>query len=371
MSHIIESSEFFMPTKIVQGINCLVNNSSCLRKLGNKALIVTGKESSKLNGSLEDCICALENEDIKYKIFDEVEQNPSIETIEKAISQYKKENIEFILAVGGGSAIDAAKAIGVLFKNPNTNARDVFNLKNLKSLPIAAVPTTSGTGSEVTQYSIITDHKLRTKKNFGQETFPKAAFLDPRYTLNLSIENTISTAFDAFSHLVESYLNTKANSLSDMIVEKGFELFATLKDSFHKNTLTLQDRDVLMRISMLAGIAIAQTGTSLPHMLGYALTYNKNLNHGIANASLYKGYLELFNDYPKLNKMLSILEFEDLNDFFLFLDERVTYSLELTEEEIKTYSENAIINQAKLKNHPFKVGKTEIENIYRNAIRHT
>lgn len=360
---------FYMPTKIIKGVNCIVENSSLLSRLGEKCLIVTGKKSSKLNGSLEDVIFALDKENIKYKIFDEIEENPSIETVERAKLENIDENIDFIFAVGGGSSIDAAKAISILFANPNITIREAFRLKNLENIPIVCAPTTSGTGSEVTQYSIITDHENKLKRNLGQETFPKIAYLDARYSLNLPVDITVSTAFDAFSHLTESYLNTNATIFTDFVAEKGFEIFGSLKESFEKKELDIADREKLMLASTLAGIAIAQTGTSLPHLLGYSLTYNKNMSHGMSNAVLYKGYLALFKEYVKIEKMLKLLGFSSIEELIDYISSKLSYSLNLTEEEIKSFTATALKNQEKLRNHPLDIDKENIARMFKEAIR--
>lgn len=363
------SEVFYMPTKIIQGNNCVIEFSYLIKKFGNKALIVTGKTSSKLNGSLEDVLFSLDKEDIRYKIFDDVEENPSVETIEKAVNENKDEDIEMIIAVGGGSALDAGKAIAVFFANPTVSVKEAFTLKNLSNLPVICIPTTSGTGSEVTQYSIITDHDSLNKRNLGQETYPVLAFLDPRYTLNLPYDLTSSTVFDAFSHLVESYLNTRATLMSDIIAEKGFELLCELKKKLMDKDLKIEDREKLMFVSTLAGVSIAQTGTSLPHLLGYSLTYNKKLSHGIANAALYKGYLSLFKDYPKYLKMINLLGFKNTEELNSYLDNFIQYSLSLSDEEIKNFTEIALRNQEKLKNHPLIVTKEDIKTMFEMARR--
>ena len=361
--------QFYMPTRIFQGSDCLSINSHHLKRLGRKALIVTGINSTKLNGSLEDVISALEKENIRYKLFDECDDNPTIELIQEAFNKNERENIDFIIGLGKGSAIDAAKAIGVLFRNRGISSREAFNMKNLRSIPIVAVPTTAGTGSEVTPYSIIADQALRTKKDFGQESSPKLAYLDARYIYTADFKSILNNAFDAFSHLVVGYLNVHATIFSDIIAEKGLALIGSLKHSFLNQTLLPEQIDQLLTASTMGGIVISQTGTSLPHALGYVLSYDKGIPHGIATAAIYKGYLSEYKTSEKLHRMLGILGFASSEGLINFIDQIIDYSLELSEDEIKAYTRKILANQGKLRNHPQRVTRDQISIMYHKAIK--
>lgn len=359
---------YLMPTKILFGKGVINKHKELFKEYGKKAYIVTGKHSSKKNGSLEDVLEALKEENIDYLIFDDIEENPSLETIERAANIGKSEKVDFIVGIGGGSPLDASKAIGVFINNPQINKDNIFEGKNLRSIPIIAVATTSGTGSEVTQYSIVTDHKAKTKKNLGQSVFPKVAFLDPSYTMDMSYSVTCSTGVDAFSHLVEGYLNSNANVISDMYAEKGIELFGQCLKGLLENNIDYNIREKLMLASTLGGILIAQTGTSLPHGMGYPLTYFKGVPHGKANGVLYGEYLNIFKDKTKVNKIIRLLGLNTLEELKIILDKLLPLDIKVSEEEIKTYAESMCSNEAKLKNHPEKVGFDEIYKIYKNSL---
>lgn len=361
--------QFYLPTRIIQGPNCLVEHSHYMKRLGKKALIVTGINSSKLNGSLDDVITALENENIGYKIFDGIDDNPSIDVIQQAFDENEREGITFIIGLGKGSPIDAAKAIGVLFRNRGITAREAFNMKNMRSIPIVAVPTTAGTGSEVTPYSIVSDQQLRTKKDFGQESFPKLAYLDARYIYTTDFTSILHNAFDAFSHLVEGYLNRNATVMTDIIAEKGLALFGSLHQAFLDQYLSPDQIDRLLLASTMGGMVISQTGTSLPHALGYVLTHDKGIPHGFATAAIYKGYLTQYEDSVKLKRMMTILGFESTEGLMGFIDSIVDYRLELNDEEIQKYTRNILNNQGKLKNHPERVSRSQIIEMYQKALR--
>lgn len=360
---------YYMPTKVLMGKDIVYLNSHLFKKYGKKALIVTGKSSSKKNGSLDDCIRAFENESIDFVIFDDVEENPSLETIDRAASFGKENDVDFIVGIGGGSPLDAAKAIGVMINNPAATIDNIFELKNLKSLPMIAIPTTSGTGSEVTPYAIVTDHKAETKRNLGHKVFPEIAFLDPAYTYDLPHSITVNTAIDAFTHLAEGYLNSNANVFSDTQAEKGFYLFGKCLDALVKDEISEDVREDLMVASSLGGFVISQTATSLPHGMGYALTYNKGIPHGIANGILFPAYLESFQDKTKLEKMLKMLGVSDLDALNQVIKTLIQSDINVSDEELELYTNSMTSNAAKLKNHPEEIGFEGIYDIYKKSLR--
>ena len=184
--------KFHMPTKVIVGENCVTTNPQELI-IGTRALIVTGKSSGKKSGALDDVISVLENGKIPYHVYDKVENNPEIGDMVKGGEYARECKADFIIAIGGGSPMDAAKAIGVYATNEvneEFKPYDIFTGKyKNKPLPMVAIPTTAGTGSEVTPYSILTLHKEKTKKSFScADSFFKTTFLDGRYTISLPLQ---------------------------------------------------------------------------------------------------------------------------------------------------------------------------------------
>lgn len=361
-------TSFYMPTKVIVGEDCVIKNSNLLKGIGKKALVVTGKRSAKLNGSMKDIEEALNKEAIPFVVFDQIEENPSLETIEKAKNFGMKERVDFIIGIGGGSPIDAAKAIAVMIKHPELVGDTLVSGKQLDALPVVALPTTAGTGTEVTQYAIVTDHKAKTKKNIGHIVFPKLAFLDAKYMMDMPKDITVQTAVDALSHLVESYLSTKSNPMSEVFVEKGLEHWGKCIDYLLGGFFTYECREDLMMASMLGGMAIAQTGTSLPHGMGYALTYHKGVPHGLANGVLYVQYLKAFKDQAKvqrLHKLLGLRTHEELEKILTVL---CFTKVEVTESELEAYAKEMCANEAKLQNHPEQIGYEEVYAIYKNSL---
>ncbi|NLI59805.1 MAG: iron-containing alcohol dehydrogenase [Clostridiales bacterium] len=359
---------FLMPTEIYFGEDVILKNKGVFSALGSKALVVTGKSSAKKNGSYDDVKEALSKTKVEHLLFDEVEENPSLETIEKGCNIGRKNLVDFVIGIGGGSPMDAAKAIAVFIKNTEVNKDNIFNQGKLESIPVVAVATTSGTGSEVTQYSIVTSNKDKTKRNLGQSVFPEVAFLDSRYTFDLPYNITVNTAIDAFTHLVEGYLNTNSTYMSDLYGEKGFELFKFCFEKLVRKELDAEFRSKVMMASTMAGIQIAQTGTSLPHGMGYPLTYFKGLPHGLANGVLTIEYLKSFKEQTRIKRMLSMLGLGHLGELDTILKCLIDVEIDITIEEINEYSKNFISNKDKLKNHTEEVSLGDIVAIYSKSL---
>ncbi|MFD3158487.1 iron-containing alcohol dehydrogenase family protein [Haloimpatiens sp. FM7330] len=360
--------QYLMSTKVLYGKDIIIKEAELFKKFGKKAFIVTGKSSSKKNGSLNDVVNALKKNNIEYCIFDNVEENPSLEMIDEAAQIGREENVDFIIGIGGGSPLDSSKGIGVLLKNKNANVEDLYNEPKLDSIPIIAVPTTAGTGSEVTPYAIFTNHKIKTKKNFMHRVFPKIAFLDAKYLMHTPYNVTVNTCVDALSHLVEGYLSSKANILSDAAAEKGMRLFGECIPYIKENNFTYEVRKKLLLISTLAGMVIAQSGTSLPHGMGYPLTYFHGIPHGKANGLLLKAYLEFCEDKKKVESILECIRMNNTDELGELLNEILGKENFVSEDEINEYTNSMINNKGKLKNHPYKVNREDIFKIYKESL---
>lgn len=366
---------FFMPTKIIKGHNCVLNNPNLLI-LGTKAFIVTGKRSGHLSGALDDVKKVLNDNKIPYHVYDKIENNPEITAMAEGGSLCREVGADFIIAIGGGSPLDAAKAISVYCTNEpgecgDFKLYDIFagHFKNAP-LPMCAIPTTAGTGSEVTPYSILTLHKEQTKRSFSSpHVFYKTAFLDPEYTANLPLQITRNTAVDAMCHLLEGYTNKRSSELTDYIALEGLRLIGECKDALLNGELSLTERDKLLYASCLGGIVISQTGTTIVHSMGYALTYFHNIPHGMANGFLVYEYLMGVNRVKgeKVRKILFALGFANTDDFKEYLEKILPRVIDFDVTELKGFAKNAI----KAKNVsfcPFDVTEADELEIYKNSL---
>ncbi len=344
---------FHIKTKVLFGKNAVKNHRTELLPYGKKAFIVTGKTSARSSGALNDIEASLQQLHIEYRIYDRVENNPSLETAAEAGSLARDFHADFIIGIGGGSPLDAAKAVAVLAVNSIEPSGLFQNEFTTKPLPVIAVPTTAGTGSEVTQYSILTRNDLQTKQSFGNdETFPAIAFIDPRYTVNLSRDVTIHTAVDAFSHAVEGYLCKRSMPVSDALAVEAIRVFAAcLKPLLHFR-ITEDIREKLLYMSLLGGMVIAHTGTTIVHGLGYSLTFFKNIPHGKANGLLLEEYFNYNYEVAggKIDAIIGLLGLNSIAEFGeymrLLLQDRVV----LTDEEASLYSSRTMKQRSTLNN---------------------
>ena len=352
----------YMPTLVYSERDCVKNHSAELASFGKKAMIVTGKHSSRANGSLSDVTNALEERNVEYVIFDDIEENPSIETVMKARNIGIEEKVDFVIGIGGGSPLDASKAIAMMIKNDDKDESVLYEAVKLSALPVVTVPTTAGTGSEVTPYSILTIHAKRTKKSISHKIYPALALLDSKYLKTQGRETLINTAVDALAHLVESYLNTNSNALNRTYSEKGLRIFAEVKEALANYAITDEVYDKLLDMAMIAGIAITHTATSLPHGLSYAVTYELSVPHGKAVGMFLGGYVENYKDEEDVKNVMDMLGFADAKNFRDYLRKLIGV-VEVPSDIMDRNVVELMSNKAKLKNYPFEVTEEELRNM--------
>lgn len=340
------SQVFYLPTRVFSGAECVVKDAAAFKALGKKALIVTGKNSAKVTGAEADVTAALKAQGLSFVVFDRVPPNPGFTEVREAAALARQEGCDFVIGIGGGSPLDAAKAIAVLAANDLTDDQLLTPPYAIAPLPIAAIPTTAGTGSEVTQYAILTNDKLQTKSNVSHESvFPKLAFLDARYTAALPRHVTVNTALDALSHLTEGAMANRGTTLSFELALQGLsQLGPGLKFLAKHTEVPLEWREKLLLASNVAGMVIAHTGTTAVHALGYSLTYFKDIDHGRANALTLGVYLRYMGErHPeKVGRMLRALDLPDTVAFEALLDSLLGKREHLTQEEITKFAAIAI-----------------------------
>jgi alcohol dehydrogenase class IV len=336
---------FNMPTKIISGRDVIICNYKIFSSLGKKAIIVTGRHSAEANGSLADVLSALKLAGVGYDIFNNIMSNPTIDIVYDGAKFAKEHGDDFVVAIGGGSPMDAAKAIALLAAQ-DISRESLFSGKYTDEiLPMVFIPTTAGTGSEVTQYSILTNDELETKTTLSSPImFPDYAFLDGKYMCSLGKNTTINTAIDALSHAIEGFLNKKANEMTAIYSEKAIRIISSLFKKIEEDYLSLEDRDNLLFASTLAGIVISHTGTTAVHSMGYSLTYFKDIDHGRANGLLLGRYLEFLYDYipDKVNEVLSFMNMNSVSEFKDKLDSLFGEKEKITKEEIVIFVGKAL-----------------------------
>lgn len=355
---------FYMPVKVFDEEDCINKNSKELSVLGNKAMLVTGRNSARKCGALQDITETLKLLKISWVEFSEVEENPSVETVMKAREIGIAEKVDFIVGIGGGSPMDAAKAIALMIRNNEKNRHYLFEEGNSSDhLPLAMVPTTCGTGSEVTPFSVITNHATQSKVSIPYKIFANLAFIDGKYLRGVSRTVLSNTTMDAFAHLVESYINTKATDYSRMCVNAGLEIWKRSKDIIlGERKPSDDDYKNMLRASMMAGMAITHTGTSLPHALSYRLTYTDNIAHGRACAYFLKGFLREADPAMRAH-VLGLAGFEDIEDLQNYYV-NTCGNLKVSEELLEQTVQDVISMPGKLSSAPFE---TDIQVLRRIA----
>ena len=361
---------FFDPTNTYAEKNCVKNHKKELLALGSRAFVITGHSSSKKNGSLDDVIAVLEEASVPYQIFNEIEENPSVETVVRAAEIGKEFKADFVIGIGGGSPLDASKAISLLIANPEETGDCFYVAKDLKTLPIAAVPTTCGTGSEVTPVSVLTRHDTQTKKSISYKIFPDIALIDGKYLLSASKNLLINTCVDALAHAGGSRVSIQTNIYNQMFANYALKLWGDIVPFLRSDEeLSEELAEKLMLTSTIAGMAIAQTGTSIPHALSYDVTYHNGVAHGKACGIFLAAYLRVYAEQKPedVEEILTLLGFKTLDDFASYLTE-ILGTVSLTQKEVTFYIDRMMENTSKLATCPFELTREDIEKIYRESI---
>ena len=328
---------FYMPTKVYSERGCVRRYSQEWATLGKKALIVTGKSSAK-NGALMDVLGALHEHGTAVVVFDETEENPSIEMVMRVRELGLRENVDFVIGIGGGSPMDAAKAIALMLYHKEKGAEFLYQNGDDEALPVVEVPTTCGTGSEVTPYAILTIHAKRTKSSLPHRIYPAYALADGKYLLEAGRGILVNTAVDALGHFIESYINANATDYSHMLCEYGMKVWSSTKSVLIGAERTVEDCDRLLLASTPHGKAV-----------GYFLP----------------GYVAAA-DTAMRRKVLELIGFPDQAYFAAFIH-RLLGPMQAEPELITRAVEGILANEAKLKNVPFSVTEDILNSICAEA----
>jgi len=337
---------------ILQEKGAVAHYSEQLKAFGKRALIVTGVHSAKESGALADIEAALDANGIHHVVFSEVEQNPSTDTIMRAREMGVMSQADFVIGIGGGSPLDAAKAVALMIYHHDQEKEYLYESRHDEhALPVVAVPTTCGTGSEATGVAVLTRKERRTKSSIPYKIYPGLALVDGSYLKTASLEIIGNTAIDALSHLLESYFNSNATELSCAYVLQGLSIWRRVKDAIlGRREMTEKDREDLMTASTLAGMAIAITGTCLPHALSYTLTMIGDIPHGKAVGFFLSRFLgEAGDEGLMLARAAGFFDLEELEGYY-----HAVCKPGSIEREIRLQAVEAVaVNPGKLSRAPF------------------
>ncbi|AQS09126.1 alcohol dehydrogenase [Clostridium saccharobutylicum] len=290
------SNSFMTPNKILTGKDALKNSKEYLKSFGEKALIVTDNIMVKL-GNVQSLTSILDEENIGYKIYQEINGEPTDVMIKNGTKIYKDEKCEFLIAIGGGSPIDSAKAISMMTVY-NGKISDYMGKQIENKLPpVVAIPTTAGTGSEATQFTIISDTENDVKMLIkGGSLLPRLAIIDPKFTMTVPRNVTAATGIDALTHAIEAYTSRKAQPLSDVFALSAVKrIFQYLPIAF-ENPNNEEARTQMSIAALEGGIAFNNSSVTIVHGMSRPIGALFHVAHGISNAMLLKECLTFVID---------------------------------------------------------------------------
>lgn len=281
-------SHFVIPNHTVVGTNVLSEAAPLLKKMGNKAFIVTGRHVA-VSDMMKQLTALLDENGIGCVIFDGITGEPTDTMIEKGVEMLKSSGCDFIIGIGGGSPLDSAKAIAAMAVNEGSIAD--YNGKEITGeiLPLAAIPTTAGTGSEATKFTVITDSEKGIKMLLkGDVLVPKLAIVDSSFTVGAPKSVTSATGLDALTHAVEAYTSRKAFSMTDTLAVSAVKRIMKYLPIAYKEPDNALAREQMSIAALEAGICINNSSVTIVHGMSRPIGALFHVPHGMSNAMLLK-----------------------------------------------------------------------------------
>lgn len=279
---------FRAPGEICFGTNAAKEAGRSAKRIGgSKALLVTDKFLHE-SGIIEPVLTSLSEEKMDYVIYDGVNSEPTLDHVDEGLKILQSESCDVLISCGGGSPIDTAKAIGTMATHPG-KIEDYKGLNQLSNAttPHIAIPTTAGTGSEVTIFTIITDTNTDVKMLIGSpELMPSVALVDPLLTIKAPRGITAATGIDALTHAIEAYVSQKAHPMSDVFALSAIKLISKYLPQAWSNPNNLEARSNTMLGALQAGLAFSNASVALVHGMSRPIGANFHVPHGMSNAAL-------------------------------------------------------------------------------------
>ena len=353
----------------------------CKEISGENVLVVTGTGSTKRSGLLDRVLASLKAAGLGAAVFDKVTQNPLTTTVYEGVELAKAEGCCVILGVGGGSIMDAAKAIAFCTVNAGDVSDYIFGKKQgAGALPIVLLPTTCGTGSEGNQIAVLTNPETKDKKAlYTMQVMPRVSVIDPDVMTTMPKSVLSSVGFDAFTHSLEAYTSKKANPITDAQALLGMQLLADDLPKLVSGEGGAAEWEAVSLAATLGGMVIGAAGVSAAHGMEHPASGLKNIVHGRGLAALTPPIVErLASADPEKFARVSVLLggsgaddcAESIRRFLKAIDLSVKLSdLGITAEDVPWMTENCMkISIGNLKNAPVTFSREEVEQIYREAL---
>ena len=372
---------FFLPINVVFGCGKVKEVGNLTKAYGKKALIVTGRSSAKKSGIYDKVNESLKKVGIDTVLFDKVTPNPLTTTAEEGAKFAKENGCDVVVAIGGGSIMDCAKAIAFLSVNSGNINDYIFNkLHSDKALPLVLIPTTCGTGSEGNGFAVLTNPENGDKKSLRCNAIvAKVSIVDPECMMTMPKNVLASVGFDALCHNIEAYTSKIAQPFTDALSLYGISLIADNLVNVYNGKCGKEAWEKIALASTIGGMVINTAGVTLAHGMEHPASGLKNIVHGQGLAALtpevieasYKGNRDKFG---KIARIFGGLTAEDCSVKIRTLLKKLDLDLKLSnlginEEDIKWMAENCMkVSEASIKNNPVIFTKEEIEEIYKKAL---
>lgn len=312
-------SHFVIPNHTVVGTNVLGEAAPLLKKMGNKAFIVTGRHVA-VSDMMKQLTALLDENGIGCVIFDGITGEPTDTMIENGVEMLKSSGCDFIIGIGGGSPLDSAKAIAAMAVNEGSIADYSGKEITGEILPLAAIPTTAGTGSEATKFTVITDSEKGIKMLLkGDVLVPKLAIVDSSFTVGAPKSVTSATGLDALTHAVEAYTSRKAFSMTDTLAVSAVKRIMKYLPIAYKEPDNSLAREQMSIAALEAGICINNSSVTIVHGMSRPIGALFHVPHGMSNAMLLKECLSFavsgaYEKFANLGRETGVASDSDSNE---------------------------------------------------------
>lgn len=291
--------QFYLPTRIITGLGCFSQMAEVVQTYGRKALLTCGRLALRRSGILERAMSDLQRSGIHTTLYDAVHGEPTLDTVQTAVELARRETVEVVIGIGGGSAMDVAKAAAVLCTQPGTvQEYHRGRLLSEPGLPCVTLPTTAGTGAEVTNNVVLTDSGRGLKESLRHPyVFAKTTLVDPELTVSMPPDITASSGADALCQAIESFVAVAAQPPSDALAGQAIHWIGRSLVRAYENGLDIHARADMLYGSLLAGMALPNARLGGAHGLAHPLGYLYHIPHGVVCGLLLPYVMEYSLEY--------------------------------------------------------------------------
>ncbi len=372
---------YSLPVNLIFGAGKVQLLGEETAKYGKKALVVTGRNSTKSTGLLDKALKLLEKAEVAFELFDKVNQNPLTTTAEEGAALAVEKGCDVVIGLGGGSIMDAAKGIAFIAKNKGDISDYIFGKKSgSEALPIVLVPTTAGTGSEGNNFAVLTNPKNGDKKSLRTNAiYAKASIIDPELMMTMPKAIIASVGFDALTHNMEAYVSKLSQPITDNMALYGMELLAENLKKVYDNPEDLSAWERVTLASTLGGMVIGMAGVAGAHALEHPVSGLKDIVHGKGLAALMPIIIERTvrfapEKYAVISRILGGTDENDCSEALRKLLKELNLNVTLGElgiahEDVEWMTQNCIkVSLVSVKNNPKEFSMEEISEIYHSCI---